>query len=298
VDAPARGLASGVTHTLGLVVTQSAEQMAGDAFLGATLRGLPSVARAAGYRVVVEPVGPGEGSYAALLRGRQVDGVALSGPRVDDAELASLAADGFPVILHGSRPDLGVPSVDVDNTAGARLAVEHLLARGHRRIACVTFDLAYTAAQERLAGYRAALEAAGIAPDDTLVEVTGYRANSAAEAATRLIGRTAFSAVFAAADLIAAGVLGALRAAGLRVPEDVSLVGFDDIPLAEYLDPPLTTIRVPAAEVGEAVGQALLDRMAGRPVLARRLLPVTLVERGSVAEVQPAPRGGGRHRRS
>lgn len=281
LNAPARQLASGVTRTLGLVVRQTSEQMAGDAFLGATLRGLSSVARAAGYRVVVEPLGPHDGTYAALLRSHQVDALVVSGPRVDDEELVQLVDDGFPVVLHGSRPDLRVPSVDVDNEAGARLAVRHLLALGHRRIACVIFDLAYVAARERLAGYEAALREAGIEPDARLITETGYRAASARDAAAALLEREDFTAVFAAADLTAAGVLGALRASGRRIPEDVSLIGFDDIPLAEFLDPPLTTIRVPAVEVGEAVGRALLDRLAGRVDPTRTVLPLELVTRSS-----------------
>lgn len=280
LNAPARQLASGVTYTLGLVVSQSAEQVAGDAFLGAMLRGLASVARGAGYRVVVEPMSAGE-PYGWLLRAGHVDALAVSGPRVDDPELELLARERFPVVLHGSRPDLDLPSVDVDNEAGARLAVDHLLAQGHRRIACVTFDLSFTASRERLAGYRAALEAAGLHPDDDLVVVTGYRAGTVAAAVDELLARPDVTAIFAAADLTAAGVLGALREHGRRVPEDVSLIGFDDIPLAEFLDPPLTTVRVPAVEVGEALATRLLERLAGDATYGRRLLPVSLVRRAS-----------------
>jgi LacI family transcriptional regulator len=273
LNAPARQLASGVTHTLGLVVRQTAEQIAADAFLGATLHGLASVARGAGYRVVVEPIGPRDGTYEGLLRGQQVD---------------ALVEDGFPVVVHGSRPDLQVPSVDVDAEAGARLAVEHLLALGHTRIACVIYDLSYTSARERIAGYRQALQNAGIEPDERLIAHTGYRAESARAAAKDLIARERFTAIFAAADLTAAAVLGAVRDAGKRVPEDVSLVGFDDLPLAEFLDPPLTTIRVPAVEVGEALGNALLARLNGDTTTERRLLPVQLVTRASAA---PVPTG-------
>jgi len=282
LNASARQLASGVTHTLGLVVRQSSDQIAGDAFLAAMLRGLASVARTAGYRVVVEPLGPQDGTYEGLLRAQQVDALVVSGPRVDDEELVRLVDDGFPVVIHGSRPDLHVPSVDVDNEAGARLAVEHLIALGHRRIACVIFDLSYTAARERLAGYRAALRAAGIEPDPDLIAETGYRAAEARGVAAELLDRQDFTAVFAAADLTAAAVMGAIRATNRRIPHDISLVGFDDIPLAEFLDPPLTTIRVPAGEVGEAVGRALLDRLAGNLQPVRTILPVQLITRSSV----------------
>jgi LacI family transcriptional regulator len=283
LNAPARQLASGVTQTLGLVVRQSSDQIAGDAFLAALLRGLASVARTAGYRVVVEPLGPSDGTYEQLLRAQQVDALVVSGPRAEDEELVRLVDDGFPIVIHGSRPDLQVPSVDVDNEAGARLAVEHLISLGHRRIACVVFDLAYTSARERLAGYRAAIRDAGIKPDPNLIAETGYRVSDAREAAARLLNNQEFTAVFAAADLTAAAVLGAVRATGRRIPDDISLVGFDDIPLAEFLDPPLTTIRVPANQVGEAVGRALLDRLAGNRESTRTILPVELITRSSVS---------------
>jgi LacI family transcriptional regulator len=283
LNTPARQLASGVTNTIGLVVRQTPEQIAGDAFLVATLHGLAAVAREAGYRVVVEPLPPGEGTYETLLRAQHVDGLVISGPRADDDELARLVADGFPIVIHGSRLDLDAPSVDVDNEAGARTAVDHLLSLGHRRIACVVFDLSYVAAQERLAGYRAAMRAAGIEPDPRLIVETGYRVGDTATTVAELLAREEFSAVFAAADMTAAGVLGALRMAGRRVPDDVSLVGFDDIPLAQHLDPPLTTIRVPAVQVGEAVGRALLDRLAGLGQTGRTLLPVELMVRASSA---------------
>lgn len=283
LNASARQLASGRTHTLGLVVRQSSDQIAGDAFLAAMLRGLAASARTAGYRVVVEPLGPDDGTFEQLLRAQQVDGLVVSGPRVEDEELSRLVRDGFPIVIHGSRPDLQVPSVDVDNEAGARLATEHLISLGHRRIACVIFDLSYTAARERLAGYRAALEASGIEFDQRLVAETGYRASDARDAATRLLETQGFTAVFAAADLTAAAVLGAVRATGRRIPDDISLVGFDDIPLAEFLDPPLTTIRVPAEQVGLAIGEALLDRLSGNLEARRTILPVELVTRASVS---------------
>ena len=293
LNTPARQLASGVTNTIGLVVRKSFEQIAGDSFLGATLHGLASVARASGYRVVVESIAPGEATYESLLRAQHVDGLVISGPRADDEELKRLVADGFPIVIHGSRPDLAVPSVDVDNVAGARLAVEHLIALGHRRIACVIFDLSFVAARERLQGYEGALRDAGIAFDQALIAETGYRVVGPQSAVANLLARDDYTAIFAAADMTAAGVLGALRAAGRRVPDDISLVGFDDIPLAEFLDPPLTTIRVPAVQVGEAVGRALLDRLDGHPEERRILLPVELMVRASSAPPANRRQGDG-----
>jgi LacI family transcriptional regulator len=177
-----------------------------------------------------------------------------------------------------------VQSVDVDNVAGARGAVEHLLSLGHRRIACITnARLVYTAAQERLAGYTGALTAAGIAIDNELIAEADFDAPSGHVAMAELIGRTTFDAAFVASDVVALGAIGALREAGLKVPGDVSIVGFDDIPLAAYFDPPLTTVRLPAFELGQAAGRALLERLADRANPHRTLLPTELIVRGSTS---------------
>lgn len=282
--ASARQLAGGRSRTMGLVLRQSAQQVAGDALLAETLRGIAAAARAADHRVLIEPLAPTNGGYDELLRSSRTDGVIVSGPRIDDPALSRLVADGFPIVLQGSLPGLASPSVDVDNAAGARLAVEHLIELGHRRIGAITnAPLAYTAASERLEGYRAALRSAGMDFDERLVVEAEFDAASGHRAMTSLLERAPVTAVFVASDVVALGAFAALHEAGLRCPDDVSIVGFDDIPLAAFFDPPLTTVRIPAHDLGLAAGSALLDRIAGRPVPARTLLPTELVVRSSTA---------------
>ena len=285
--APARQLAGGRSHVLALVLRQTPEQIASDAILAETLRGLATAARGSGFRVLVEPLAPDgpDPSYAGLLRAQHADGLVISGPRTDDPQLEALVRDGFPVVLQGALPGLDVTSVDVDNVAGAQRAVDHLVAIGHRRIACITnAPLVYTAAQERLEGYRRALAEAGIRVDEQLIEPAEFDAPSGHAAMARLLERAAFDAVFVASDVVALGAIAALRDAGRRVPDDVSVVGFDDIPLAAYYDPPLTTVRLPASELGQAAGRALLERIAD-PTAApsRTLLPTELIVRASTA---------------
>jgi LacI family transcriptional regulator len=283
-NASARRLAGGRSHVIALVMRQSPAQVASDAGLAETLRGLAAAARAGGFRVMVEPLAPDgpHATYTALLRSQHADGLVISGPRVDDPSLLELVHDGFPIVLQGDLPGVSCPSVDVDNVAGARGAVEHLIALGHRRIACITnAPLVYTAAQERLAGYHEALAAAGIPADPDLVIEGGFDASSGHRAMAELLARAEFGAAFVASDVVALGAIGALRAAGKQVPEDVSIVGFDDIPLAAYFDPPLTTVRLPAFELGQAAGRALLDRIAEREIASRTLLRTELVIRSS-----------------
>jgi LacI family transcriptional regulator len=284
--APARQLAGGRSHIVALVLRQTPEQIAGDAVLAETLRGLAGAARAGGFRVMVEPLAPDgpDATYASLLRAQHADGLIVSGPRLDDPSLAALVEEDFPIVIQGTFPGLAVASVDVDNVAGSRGAVEHLLSLGHRRIACITnAPIVYTAARERLEGYRQAMAAAGVPAPDELVAEAAFDAPSGHEAMAGLLARTTFTAAFVASDVVALGAIGALRDAGMSVPRDVSVVGFDDIPLAGYFDPPLTTVRLPAFELGQAAGRALLDRIAKRPMLERILLPTELIVRGSTA---------------
>jgi LacI family transcriptional regulator len=294
-DHRARQLALGSSQTIGLVLRQSADHVSADALLADTLNGISEAARTAGLRVLLEPLPPTEGaSYGAILRSGHADGLIISGPRWDDAELLQLVEDGFPVVIQGAVPDLSVPSVDVDNRAGARGAVEHLLGLGHRSIGCITnAPLAYTAAAERLAGYRDALRAAGIRERDDLIAEGEFDAASGHRAMMDLLHRRRrLSAVFVASDIVALGAIAALRERSLAVPDDVSVVGFDDVALAAHFDPPLTTVRVPAHDLGLTVGRALIDRLGRRPVAARTLLPTELIVRASTAP----PRGTARRR--
>ena len=279
--APARQLAAGRSHTLALVLRQSPEQVASDAVLSETLRGLAAAARSGGFRVMVEPLNL-EGTYDALLRSQHADGLIISGPRTDDPGLRELIDEGFPIVLQGSLPGAPVASVDVDNEAAARGAVEHLIALGHRRIGCITnASLAYTAAQDRLAGWRAALQAAGLDAREDLVAYGAFDAPSGHRAMAELLDRGPLDAVFVASDVVALGAFGAIRERGLRAPQDISVVGFDDIALAAYFDPSLTTVRLPALELGQAAGRALLERIADPAATGRTLLPTELIVRGS-----------------
>ena len=283
----ARQLAGGRSNVIALVMRQTPEQIASDAVLAETLRGLASAARVDGFRVMVEPLEPDghDAAYTALLRAQHADGLIISGPRLDDPSLVALISEDFPIVIQGAFPGATVASVDIDNLAGARGAVEHLVSLGHKHIACITnAPLVYTAAQERLDGYRQAMHGAGLQTPDELMIEAAFDAPSGHTAMADLLGRgVAFDAVFVASDVVALGAIGALREAGRRVPSDISVVGFDDIPLAAYFDPPLTTVRLPAFELGQAAGRALLGRIANHGIATRTLLSTELIVRASTA---------------
>lgn len=276
-------LAGGGTRLLALFLHQEPGQMASDPFLAETVRGLTQGLSSFGYRIVLEHVPLEPGAIGDLVRSQHFDGAILTGPHFDEAEIRRLASEGFPVVVLGSLPDSNVTTVDIDNVAAARSAVLHLVETGRRRIACVTNGpLEYPMARQRRDGYREALGEAGIALDERLEATAAFDAPSGHRAIDSILDRVAvIDAVFASSDVVAVGVIGGLASRGMRVPEDVAVVGFDDIQVAAYLDPPLTTIRVPAFELGLGAGRLLLDVIAKREVPQRTVLATALVVRGS-----------------
>ncbi|HDP35424.1 MAG TPA: LacI family transcriptional regulator, partial [Candidatus Hydrogenedentes bacterium] len=187
-DATARRLVSGKTRTIALVWHRGPDLTYRDAFLPGILQGITHAARHYGYYVIFRPIETDEpdDSYIELARGRHTDGLVLSGPRSDDADLLDLYRDGFPLVLQGQLPGTDIPSVDVDNVRGAMAAVRHLLALNHSRIGMVTnAPLTYVSSRQRLEGYRQALEQADILYNEDLVqcgnfdEESGYAAMEA-----------------------------------------------------------------------------------------------------------------------
>jgi DNA-binding LacI/PurR family transcriptional regulator len=179
--------------------------------------------------------------------------------------LMNLHWQHVPIMLMGQLPETDIPFVDVDATAGAELAVNHLIEHGHRYIGIITnAPLDYTSAQQRRDGYLQALEKANLPIDQALIKEGNYTPASGFEAMQVLLQATPRpTAVFVASDVVAMGAMLAIKEAGLQIPKDMAVVGFDDIPLAEYYDPPLTTIRLPAFGLGLAGGERLIRIIQG-----------------------------------
>ena len=260
-DATARRMVQRRTYIIGFVLRQTPDQAFADHFLPQVLHGLSRAAATQGYHILIEPAPPDDSdSYLRLIHERHVDGIVLSGPRFDDQEPLRAHAESSPVVLMGQLPNTDLPFVDVDNVSGAATVTRHLINLGHRRIAFISnAKPAYTASADRLAGYRQALAAAGIAFNESLVRYGDF-APASGEAAMidllRLIPRP--TAVFVASDTVAIGALKAIRTAGLAVPHDIALVGFDDAPQSEFIDPPLTTVRLPAYGLGWGAADLLI----------------------------------------
>ncbi|WP_199549864.1 LacI family DNA-binding transcriptional regulator [Streptomyces sp. N35] len=230
---------------------------------------------------------------AQYLAAQRVDGVLLVSVHADDP-LPDLIEDlHIPAVVSGRRSaSEPLASVDSDNFEGAKAAIGHLLGRGRTRIATITGRLDVYGAQRRLDGYRAALSEAGLEEDETLVEPADFTEGGGRRAMSELLRRRPdLDAVFAASDVMASGARQILREQGRRIPEDVSLVGFDDSAIARHMDPPLTSVRQPIEEMGREMTRLLLAEIASvdahHPRSARQLtreqvlLPTELVVRAS-----------------
>lgn len=260
----ARNLATRRTRSVALVVPEPNARLLNDPFFGALINGLSLSLEASDLQMLLVIARPGAGHERAVryLTAGHVDGAVIASHHRTDALNAQVAASGLPVVFVGRPLEVdGVACVDMDNVGGARLATQHLLARGHRRVGTIAGPVDMVAGVDRLAGWNAALEDAGL-PTDAVVHAD-FTTPGGADAMRRLRAEHPdVDAVFAASDLMAAGALAELRAQGLRVPEDVAVIGFDDIPQSVSTDPPLTTVHHPVERMAARAGEMLLEMLA------------------------------------
>ncbi len=285
-NASARALASNQAKAIGLIMTRDTHYISSDVFLPELIGGLLDSVKLFGISLLIEWVEPGQQlqTYHKLTGSKHIDGMILTISRDDDTGLKVLEDADIPVVLMGTVPDSQLNSVDIDNAASARKAVNHLLKLGHRQIACITdAQLPYSSATQRLRGYKQAMAAAGVSIDESLVRFGDFDAESGYKAMQSLLkSKHEFSAVFAASDNISFGAMEAAREAGLDIPGDLSFVGHDDIPLARFANPPLTTVRVPAAEIARQSCQLLLRLINGEiPDESHIVLETELIIRSS-----------------
>jgi LacI family transcriptional regulator len=293
-NAIARRLRSGSSETLGLITADIAYPL-----FASIASAAEAEATEAGYSLVMfnsRNRAESEIGFLSRVEDRQLDGMLLLTNHIDDGRLAArINASKAVVLLDEDVPGAEAPRLFADNEAGGLAAGRHLLAAGHRRIAHVTGPAGLLSVDERRRGFEAALAEAGLTLAPELVMSGRYDESFGAEAFQRLFALAEPpTAVFAAADMLAIGMIRAARAAGVSVPRDLSIVGYDDIPLASLLDPPLTTIRQAAEAFGRLGVRLLVELVRGRATAGRpERIPVELVVRGSVdrprAGVMAAP---------
>jgi len=284
-----RGLRTGRSQLIGVLVPDL-----GNPVFPPILRGIEETLRAAGYEAVIASTDDRvdrERDLLETLRLRGADGFIIASSRREDPAVAALVASTGAVVLVNRLVDpavgteRGADSVASDDDAGVAAAVRHLVGLGHRTIAHVSGPEELSMTTVRRAAFERAVRDAGLDPRDCpVVEAGRYAAEEGERAAARLFDAHAPTAVIAGNDMIAVGCYAELRRRGLRCPDDVSVIGVNDMPLAGFLDPPLTTVAIPQYDIGAAAAELVLGRITHRdraPV--SRILPTRLVVRGSTA---------------
>ncbi|MDZ7271407.1 MAG: LacI family transcriptional regulator [candidate division KSB1 bacterium] len=282
----ARGLVTRRSGNLGFILTKNRFSRA-EPFYTRVFLGTEFEARGQDYYILLTTVEEnfrGEEVPRFLLE-RDVDGVIFAG-KVPLRLIEYVRDEGLPIVLVDYFPPRGQYSaVLIDNVGGAQLAVSHLIHRGHRRIAFIGGDLEHPSIHDRLEGYRQALEQAGIQPDDALVVTDQpYTAISDGYEAARelLLRRQPFTALFAANDAMAIGALRHFQEKGISVPDQVAIVGFDDVESATTVQPALTTVRVPKEELGAIAIRRMVELINHNDrAVSRTIVPTTLVLRES-----------------
>ena len=300
-DPVARMLAQRRTMTVGILTPQSLDLMFPDPYFGALTAGIASAAEEAGY--ALQFISPLHGSLARAVHEASVDGVIAVGLWPDHSEIGEIRRSGVPFVLVDAIGFANESNVTVDDETAAEAAAGHVIELGHRDLAIIAFAPprpedasdsdqpgAGDISARRLAGYRRAVRAAGLGLSQDAIAWGPSEFEHGARAFRELVARgIRFTALLAMSDVLAIGALRAARDLDWRVPEDLSIVGFDDIELASYVDPPLTTVHQSPRDKGETALRLLLGRLDrssdGRP--EHRHVETCLKVRGSTG---PAPR--------
>ncbi len=278
----ARSLITSKTHTLGVLLPD----LYGE-FFSEIIRGIDVATRRSGYHLLVSSShSDAEEVQSAVqsMRGR-VDGIILMSPDLDAKPLVDSLPEGQPIVLLNSAVrQPGVASVRIANRQGAKEMVRHLIDHGFKRIAFITGAKRNLDGEQRKNGYRAAMSEAGIALDPRLEIQGDFTEDSGYDAVRTLLSQKSLRprAIFAANDAMAIGALSALREAGIGVPEEVAVAGFDDIPIARHMSPALSSVHVPIAELGERATEILIAGLTNSRYPPRHeTLRTTIVIRGS-----------------
>jgi LacI family transcriptional regulator len=281
----AGALATGKTHVLGLMLPSQDAYAAHDPFYSLVTTGVTACASKNGYNVMLySATAEDEGQRAANMIDKRIDGMVLVSPPPETPILEECQRQGIPVVSIMGGHDQGPLQVDSDDYRGGRLATEHLIQLGHTRIAHLKGQPEISTAEPRFRGYLDALQEAGISSKAELCVPGDFKRSIGRESTNELLGLTnPPTAIFAANDLSAHGAIEAIRDAGLRVPEDVAVVGYDDTWYATITRPSLTSVSMDVTSIGESAARLLIDFLKGGRSLAqtRVVLPVSLSVRES-----------------
>jgi len=296
----ARSLATGRTNIIGLVIPAGVTALFVDPYFPIFIQGVSAACNAHGYSVMLWLAEPEfeRRTINQILHNGLVDGVIVSSALITDPITISLSESHMPFIQVGRNPNLDINFVDVDNTRASREATMHLFRLGRKSVATITGPLNQVAGFDRLQGYQLAVQDRQLPERPELVSEGDFTEMGGYTAMLRLLPQHP-DAVFVASDMMAVGAIRAIREANLRVPEDIAIVGFDDIPTAAQMDPPLTTVRQPVRSMGAIAVETLIDLIANPGVQTRHILIATeMVIRSSCGALKSTTEGGDARKKS
>jgi DNA-binding LacI/PurR family transcriptional regulator len=284
----ARNLVRGTSGNLGLILVKPHAQVFIDPYIPHVMTGVSEVAHAAGYRILVEHIDPAKDDaqlevIQQLIKGKEVAGAIFNNTFWTRDLVGRLIDDGYPIVSLDDAEHPWKYTARIDHRSGIRALIDHLAALGRRRIACVTYGPPdHGAVVRRIGHYRQALVDRGLEVDDRLLRYGLFEPETGYGAARELLAGPPFDALYCMNDAMALGAMKAIRDAGRRIPEDVAVVGYDDMRFAAFTEPPLTTVRAPEIEQGRLAGEMVIELVNGRePARAKPVLEGELVIRGS-----------------
>ncbi len=291
-NAIARSLASRSTKTIGVIMPHSTDQVFVNPFFTEVMRGIGASALKRGYNILFSTGNSSEEEYKAtssLVNEKRVDGLILLTSRIGDKTIDSLVKKRFPFVVVGKPSDnADVNWVDNDNLEACYHATEHLIKLGHERIGFIGGEFSYVFMGERFKGYKKALDAYGIKFDKELLSLGEFVEDGGYNAAEKLMEQKSRpTAVVVADDLMAIGAMKAVKAHGLAIPGEVSIIGFNDTPLASYMDPPLSSMEIFVYDLGYNASEILISQLQDNGGHKKHIIiPTRLIVRNSTAEMK------------
>ena len=280
----ARSLALLKHHSIGIFICHT-HFVFSDAYIVRLIEGISQELNKHRIQLVIQSVRLDQSNYLQLARQDNVDGIILLNTHDNDEGLSEIIEADFPLVVIGSLSDRTICQVDIDNMAASKKVTEHLINLGHKRIAMIIHaPIVYYAARMRYKGYREAMEEAGLAVSKQWICEGDFSEQSGYSAMQKLLcSADSPTAVFAGNDMIAYGAVKAVKDAGMNIPSDISIAGFDDDFLSRYLNPPLTTMSLPAAGLGSTASRLLINCLLGKkpPKEKKIILPTHLSVRES-----------------
>ncbi len=270
--------------TVGLFICHS-KSIFSDEFIIKLVEGMSPVFNQSRTKLILEPIKKTESGYKKLIQQNELNGIILINTKENDTALIELVKSGYPVVLIGTNNNKKMFQVDINNRISAYEMVRHLIDNNHHHIGMICHaPLLYSASRDRFNGFKDAMTEKGLNLNNDWIRIGDFNEISGYEAMLEILNSEKIpSAIFAGNDAIAFGAMDAIKESGLKIPDNISIVGFDDDILSRYLNPSLTTMATPAVGIGETAARMLVNQILGKDIKTRQiLLDTTLTERDSV----------------